>query len=309
MKKRILVVSSANMDFVMNMKRVPSAGETVIDHGNYKYVPGGKGANAAIAAARLGADCVFCTRLGSDTNGAVLKKFYTDNGIDPRFIKIDRNASTGLAAIMVEANGMNRIVVYPGANGNLCDDDVEEAFICYPDALFVNFEIPKEVMYTACKYAEKQGIPIFIDAGPADLSIRLSELPPIEVFSPNESETFAFTGIKPSSMDNCLRAASALYNKMKVKYIVIKLGDRGCFIYDGIHYNLASPYETEAVDTTAAGDAFTAALTLEYMRKGDILAACSYANAVGSMVVSKSGASSSIPTADEVSEFLKKQEI
>lgn len=309
MKKRILIVSSANMDLVLNMKRVPSAGETVIDSGNYSYVPGGKGANAAIAAARLGADCVFCTRLGNDTNGSTLKKFYTDNGIDTRFVKTDRTAPTGLAAIMVESNGMNRIVVYPGANGNLCNDDVEEAFMCYPDALFVNFEIPKEVMFTACKYAEQQKIPIFIDAGPADKTIRLGDLPPLEVFSPNESEAFAFTGILPSTMDNCLRAASALYNKMKVKYIVIKLGERGCFIYDGIHYNLVSPYETDAVDSTAAGDSFTSALTLEYLRSGDILAASGYANAVGSMVVSKHGASSSIPTCDEVKEFLKNQEL
>lgn len=309
MKKRILVVSSANMDLVLNMKRVPSAGETVIDSGKYGYVPGGKGANAAVAVSRLGGDSVFCTRLGNDTNGAELKSFYTANGIDTRFINISKNAPTGLAAIMVESNGMNRIVVYPGANTELCDDDVEEAFMCYPDALFVNFEIPTKTVFTACEYAKKQNIPIFIDGGPADPSIRLDLLPPIEVFSPNESETYTFTGIEPNGMESCLRAASALYNKMKVKYIIIKLGERGCFVYDGIHYNVGSPFETTAVDSTAAGDAFTAALALEYLRCGDIMKACRYANAVGSIVVSKPGASSSIPTCDEVNEFIKAREL
>ncbi|MBQ7822176.1 MAG: ribokinase [Clostridia bacterium] len=308
MKKRILVVSSANLDFVLNMKRVPGAGETVIDMGSYDHVPGGKGANAAVAVSRLDGDCVFCTRLGNDANGKMLKQFYSECGIDTRFVITDKTASTGLAAIMVESNGMNRIVVYPGANMNLCDDDVEEAFMCYPDALFVNFEIPSETVFTACEYAKKQEIPIFIDAGPADKSIRLDLLPPIEIFSPNESETYAFTGIEPTSMENCLRAASALYKKMNVKYIVIKLGERGCFIYDGIHYHLCAPFETVAVDSTAAGDAFTAALALEYLRCGDILSACSYANAVGSIVVSMPGASSSIPTEEKVRKFLKSQD-
>ncbi|MBQ4137085.1 MAG: hypothetical protein IJD67_03145 [Clostridia bacterium] len=166
MKKRILVISSANLDFVMNMNRVPGAGETLIDSGSYTYVPGGKGANAAVALARLGGDSVFATRLGNDQNGKTLKSFYKDCGIDLRFVKQDEKAPTGLAAILVEANGMNRIIVYPGSNALLSKEDVEEAFTCYPDALFINFEIPSEIVETACGYAKRQGIPIFVDAAP-----------------------------------------------------------------------------------------------------------------------------------------------
>lgn len=307
MKKRILVISSANLDFVMNMTRVPGAGETLIDSGSYTYVPGGKGANAAVAFARLDGDCVFCTRLGNDQNGKTLKGFYKDCGIDLRFVKQDEKAPTGLAAILVEASGMNRIIVYPGSNALLSKDDVEEAFTCYPDALFINFEIPSEIVQTACEYAKRQGIPIFVDAGPADNTVRLDLLGPLEVFSPNESETYEFTGIEPSNMENCLRAAMLLHKKTQAKYIIIKLGDRGCFVYDGIHYNLCAPFETVAVDSTAAGDAFTAALTLEYLRCGDILEACHFANAVGSIVVSKPGASSSIPYVADVRRFLEEQ--
>lgn len=309
MKKRILAVSSANMDLVLNVNRVPSAGETVIDSKKYTYIPGGKGANAAVTIARLDGDSVFCTRLGNDNNGTALKNFYKENGIDTRFIKKDADAPTGLAAIFVESNGMNRIIVYPGANAKINKEDVEEAFMCYPDALFVNFEIPYESVVCACSYARKQGIPIIVDAGPADTSLNLDLLGEIEVFSPNESETLAFTGIAPTNADNCLRAAIALYKKVKAKYIVIKLGDRGCYIYDGIHYHICTAYEVNAVDTTAAGDAFTAAMTLEYVRSGDIVGACKYANAVGALVVSKEGASSSIPTYKEVFEFIKEREI
>lgn len=309
MKKRILTVSSANMDLVLNVNRVPGAGETVIDSNRYAYIPGGKGANAAVAVARLDGDSVFCTRLGNDSNGTELKRFYKENGIDTRFIKKDEDASTGLAAIFVESNGMNRIIVYPGANAKIDKEDVEEAFMCYPDALFVNFEIPYESVVCACSYARKQGIPIIVDGGPADPALNLDLLGEIEVFSPNESETLAFTGISPTNADNCLRAAITLYKKVKAKYIVIKLGDRGCYIYDGIHYHICTSYEVNAVDTTAAGDAFTAAMTLEYIRSGDIVGACKYANAVGAIVVSREGASSSIPTYKEVFDFIKEREI
>lgn len=310
MKKRILTVSSSNMDLVLGMSRIPSAGETLKEcRAGYASVPGGKGANAALTVARLGASSVFCTRLGNDRNGEELKTFYEKSGIDTRFVFTDTSASTGLAAIMVESNGRNRIVVYPGANERLCDEDVESAFMCYPDALFLNFEIPMQTVLTACRYAQKQEIPIIVDAGPADSTIRLEELPPIEIFSPNESETYALTGIEPAGMESCLRAASKLYERLNTKYVVIKLGDRGAFIYDGIHYNVIPSYEVTAVDTTAAGDAFTAALSLEYIRGAGIVNACKYANAVGAVVVSRKGASSSIPTSNEVDAFIREHEL
>ncbi len=304
MKKRILVIGSANLDFVMNVKRVPAAGETLIDTGSYNYSPGGKGANAAVTVAMLEGDCIFCSRLGSDNYGTSLKKFYGECGVDTRFVKLDQSAATGLASIMVEESGMNRIIVYPGANSALSKDDIEDAFMCYPDALYLNFEIPFEMVCFACEYAKKQQIPVFIDAGAAHSSTRLDMLGAVEVFSPNESETLALTGIEPTTMESCLRACSILYKKMTSKYIVIKLGERGCFIYDGIHYNLCAPFDTVAVDTTAAGDAFTAALALEYMRCGDILKSCRYANAVGSLVVSRHGSAESIPNQKQVNELL-----
>lgn len=308
-KKRILTVGSSNMDLVLNMNRVPMAGETVIDLGTYSSVPGGKGANSALAVARLGADSVFCARLGKDANGELLSAFYKKSGIDTRFVKRDAKLPTGLAAIMVESSGANRIVVYPGANMSLERDDIEEAFMCYPDALLMNFEISKEAVYSACEFASARGIPKFIDGGPAVKSIDLEKLGKVEIFSPNESETHVYTGIRPDTINDCLRAASALYNRMDVKYIVIKLGDRGCFVYDGIHYNICESYEVDAVDTTAAGDAFTAAMTVEYIKTGDVIKACRYANAVGAMVVTRAGAAPSIPRREDVLEFIRSREL
>ncbi len=309
MKKRILVVSSANMDFVMNVGKLPEAGRTVVERRGYSYIPGGKGANAALTLARLGADCIFCAKLGSDANGQRLRALYSENGIDTRFITFDKKAPTGLAAIVVEENGDNRIIAYPGANERLSVGDVEDAMTTLPDAVFLQFEIPEKAVVATTKFAYEKHIPVFIDAGPAYVGYPLDELAPLEVISPNESETYALTGVMPNTMDNCLRASTVLMQKVQTKYVVIKLGERGAYIHDGKYSRLITPYECDAVDTTAAGDAFTAAMTHEYLKTGDIVKAVKYANAVGGIVVSRVGASSSIPTAAEVDSFIKERGI
>ena len=205
MKKRILTVSSANMDFVMKVARVPEAGQTLLDDGSFRFVPGGKGANAAVAIQRLGGDSVFCTRLGNDRNGDELRRIYAREGVDCRFIVTDPERATGLASIMVEPSGQNRIIVFPGANAAICSDDVESAMLCRPDALFMQLEIAADAIIYAARYAAERNIPIFIDAGPALPDFPFAKLPRLEVFSPNETETEAYTGIVPSSPEACLR--------------------------------------------------------------------------------------------------------
>ncbi len=307
--KRILVVGSANMDFIMNVKRAPEAGETVVSYDRYEYVPGGKGANAAVAAARLGADVMFATRLGNDRNGEILRQVYESCGIAPRYIKTDKKHPTGLAGIVVEKNGSNRIITFPGANTAIDDDDLEEAFMCYPDALFMQFEIADDIILKAVKTANENKIPVFIDAGPAKVEFPFGNLGALEVFSPNETETYAYTGISPINAATALHACIKLRNKIDAKYIVLKLGSRGALVYDGVYSEIIPPYENEVVDTTAAGDAFTAALTYEYIKSGDIIRAAKFANVVGSIVVSRAGAYPSLPTADEVARFIQRKNI
>ena len=309
MQKRILVVSSANIDFVMKVGKLPAAGQTVIEPRGYSYVPGGKGANAALALARLGADSIFCARLGCDDHAQKLRSLYVNEGIDVRFLQNDRLASTGLASIIVEESGANRIIVYPGANNNLCSDDVEDAMTCIPDAVFVQMEIPDEAVIAATKFAKKRNIPVFLDTGAVRADWPIDLLGPLEVISPNESETFALTGIMPTNATECLRAADMLMKRVDTKYVVIKLGGRGAYIHDGKYSQLVSAYETDVVDTTAAGDAFTAALTHEYLKSGDIVRAARYANAVGAIVVSREGAATSIPTARQVESFIERNGI
>ena len=305
-KDRILVVSSANIDFVQRMSRVPYSGETLVEReGGYSYVPGGKGANSAIAFARVGADCVFTCRVGNDANGKRLIAMYEKEGIDTRYITKDEEYSTGLASILVEENGKNRIICYPGANTALCSADIEESFICYPDAVFMQLEIPDAAVIEASRRANAAGIPVFIDAGPARTDFPLKELGKVEIFSPNETETRTFTGISPTGEESALRAAIKLSTMVNAKYIVIKWGDKGAFIFDGKEYYMVPAEDVTVVDTTAAGDVFSAVMTYVYMQTGNIVSAVKYANVAAAISVTRPGASSSIPTRAEVMEYVK----
>ncbi|MBQ8372610.1 MAG: ribokinase [Clostridia bacterium] len=310
-KSRILVVGSANMDLSMNMYKVPAKGETILDDGGVAYIPGGKGANAAVALQKLGADCVFCAKVGADLHGQKLYQYYKEMGIDTTYIKVDRENPTGLAVVMKESDGANRIVVYPGANSYLTVDNVTEAFECEPDALYIGFEIPFAVAAHAAKLASSRGIPVFVDAAPADKDHPLETLPPVEIFSPNESETEIYTGILPKGSDSSLRAALNLYKRVKCRYLVIKQGDRGSFVYDGRHYFFVPAMRAgKAVDTTAAGDAYTAAMVLAYLEfASDIKMATKYGTAAGAIAVTRKGASSSIPSAYEVAELVTNGDI
>ena len=305
-KKRVLVIGSSNLDFVMNMYKLPGAGESVVDNGGVAYVPGGKGANAAIALSRLGAESVLCAKLGADIHGQKLYNYYKEIGLNTSYIKVDHDNPTGLAVVMKEGDGSVRRVVFPGANAELTTEMIMEAFECQPDALYLGFEIPYNMVVSAAKVAASKGIPIFIDATGATKDLDLEKLPPVEVFSPNEQEALELTGITPSSMETSLRAALAIARKTKVKNVVIKQGSRGAFLYDGKRYNTFPAVRADkTVDTTSAGDAFTCALTLEYLRNGgDIKAAIKYGNVAGAITVTRPGATSSIPTEEEINAFL-----
>ncbi len=304
MAKRILVAGSSNIDFRLSTPYIPAPGETMLSSGRYAFTPGGKGANAAVAAASLGADVVFCSRVGDDAYGDRLIALFNERGIDTRYVKVDKTEQTGLSVVMVEKNGANRVISYGGANQKISDADVEAAFGCYPDAVLTQFEIRHEAVIAAAHSAAYDNIPLIVDAGPARSDFPLEKLEKIEILSPNESETEILTGIRPNNLENCLRASIALCNRVDIRYVVLKLGARGCYVYDGKYCDLISPVEVSVVDTTAAGDVFTAALTTEYLRTGDILASARFANAAGALAVSKAGAIASVPTLDEVRKIL-----
>ena len=301
MKPRILVVGSLNMDLRLSLTRMPAAGETCFGR-DYAYIPGGKGANQAVAAARLGGEVVFCGRRGKDANGSALEAGLQKEGVDVSLLTADPAAQTGLAVIPVEDDGQNRIVVLSGANMRVSAADLREAFRRPIDAVIAQLEIPLETVFALHAITREKNIPLILDAGPA-MPLELERLEGIEVISPNETETSAITGIHVTDDPSALRAAEEIEKRSRAKYVVLKLGGRGCLLYGQGLRRFYPACPVRPVDTTAAGDAFTAALTVRYLETGDMEAAVSYANQAGALAVTRKGAQPSLPFADEVESF------
>lgn len=304
--KRVLVIGRMSMSLVMNMYKIPALGETAVDDGGVAYVPGGEGAGAAIALAKLGADALLAGKIGADAHGQRLYKYYKDAGVNTGMIKVDLDEPTALSVTMREAEG-ERTLLYPGAGAKYTVDNISEAMSLSPDALYLGLGIPWNLVLNSARLAASCGVPIFVDASPAIADQPLESLPEVEIFSPNEEEIFTYTGIMPAGVESSLRAALALRKRVKAKYIVIKQGERGAFIYDGKKYFLVGAAKAgKVVDTSSVGDSFTAAMTLEYLRCGDIRTAVKYGAAAGAIAASREGSFGSIPTDAEVRDFMLK---
>lgn len=306
MSKRILTVSSAYMLIEMGADRIPAAGETLTAHGSVSYGPGGAGANTAIALKRLGAESVFCARIGRDPHGETLYDFYKECGVDVSHLALDRENATGCSVRLTVEGESPRAIKYPGANLLLSESDVDEAFLSCPDALCLQADVGDAALLYAADYAARHDIPIFFDAGPARSSLPLEKLPFLKVFCADEAEIETYTGILPRGADSCLAATMELLHRIKTEYVVIKLHDRGAFVCNGRHFKFHSAYSVKEVDHGAAGDAFFAALALRLLENGeDIGEAMRYATAVGALTVTERGEAFSIPNGKAVESFLQ----
>lgn len=295
---RAAVVGSINMDLILNMEKVPSLGENVLGT-DYGYANGGKGANQATALGTLGAKVRMIGKVADDENGKALLTNLKEKNIDVS--GVDTNGSqTGLAVIILDGEGRNRIVVYEGANAEIDSKAAVKSLIDYkPDLLLIQFETNEDVVINCVNEAVKNNITTVIDCGPAK-AFDLEKMQGADIISPNESETEALTGIYPNNDESILKASQILKERSKAKYIVLKLGARGCSVWDGKTLEFQPSYKTNVVDTTAAGDCFTAAMALQYLRSGDIYSACDMGNKAGAIAVSRMGAQSSMPTIEEI---------
>ena len=296
------VVGSINMDLILKMNKVPDAGENLLGT-SYGYANGGKGANQAVGLARLGAATKLIGKVADDENGRKLLGNLKANNIDISGVST-KGTQTGLAAIMLDANGNNRIVVYEGANAEMDADEAAAQITDDLDLLLLQFETSEDVVIKCVNTAVSKGITTVVDCGPAK-EFSLEKMQGATIITPNESETKALTGIFPDSEVTILEASQILMKRSKAKYIVLKLGSRGCSVWDGENLTILPAYKSNVVDTTAAGDCFTAAMALEFLRSGDIISACDMGNKAGSISVSRMGADASMPTADDIMNFNK----
>lgn len=301
-KPSILVVGSMNMDLVLLADRMPAVGESY--YGNeYHYIPGGKGANQAAAAALLGAEVTFIGRVGNDAHGEKVIQNLASKGIKTDLIARDAELPTGLAVIIVDPSGENRIMVYGGANLNMQISDLSPAFEKTYDAIMMNLEVPDEIIINTCRTARELQVPVIIDAGPAR-KFDLMTLGEIEILSPNETETEALTGLKCDNEENARTAAARLAEISNAIFIVLKMGDRGALIHHMGKSELIDAFKVDAVDATAAGDAFTAAMSVHLLQHSDIRKAVRYGNAAGAIAVTRLGAQTSLPGKEETDNFL-----
>ncbi len=291
------VAGSINIDLILKAPHIPECGENVVGS-DYGYANGGKGANQATALAKLGAKVRMIGKVADDANGRKLVDNLERNGIDTSGVA-KNGTQTGLAAILLDGEGRNRIIVYEGANAQINPDEAVEAIDTDTQLLLVQFETSEEVVTAVVNHAIKNGITTVIDCGPAK-NFALEKMQGATILSPNESETKALTGIDPENEAAVLQASIILKERSKAEFIVLKLGERGCSLYDGKELKFFSAFESKVVDTTAAGDCFTAALALEYVRSGNIEIACITGNKAGSIAVSRLGAENSMPTVDEI---------
>lgn len=294
------VMGSINMDIILNMDIVPDVGENVLGT-TYGYANGGKGANQAVGLARLGAQVKMSGKVADDANGHKLIENLKKNNVDTSAVSLS-GTQTGLAAIIIDGNGRNRIVVYEGANAEIDPDEAADCITDSLDLLLVQFETNEDAVVSCVNRAIEKNAVTVIDCGPAK-NFALEMMQGATIITPNESETKALTGIFPEDDESILEASKVLKERSKAKYVVLKLGERGCSVWDGEFLRIMPPYPCKVVDTTAAGDCFTAAMALEYVRTGDIYAACDMGNKAGSIAVSRMGADASMPTAVELKNF------
>ena len=302
---KILVVGSVNMDIVARVDHMPVAGENVRGW-DLRTIPGGKGANQAVAAARLGAETTLLGRVGDDEFGGRLRRGLADAGVRTGAIAARPGCPSGIALILIDAAGQNSIVITPGANGRLTPADVEAArpLIAEADAVVLQLEIPPETVAAAIGIAREVGTPTIVDAGPPRTPVDEAVFT-ATVLTPNEAEAAALLGLAPGS-----RGAEDLARDLLARgpgAVVLKAGTRGAIVADSKRLVRVPAFMIQPVDTTAAGDAFTAALAIEFVRGTDLAAAARTANAAGALACLKLGAQPSMPTAAEVADFLGRQ--
>ncbi len=302
---KIVVVGSSNTDMVIKSERLPAPGETILG-GEFFMNPGGKGANQAVAAARLGGEVVFVAKVGNDIFGQQAVSGFKEEGIGTNFIGVDTQLPSGVATIMVDGKGENCIAVAPGANNSLSARDIELAMdqIDAASVLLMQLETPMETIEYVASLGHEKGKLVILNPAPAQpLSDAL--LAKVDIITPNESEAELLTGIKVETLDDA-KAASAVLRKKGVGTVVITLGSQGAFVDSELFSGLVPVRKVKVIDTTAAGDTFNGALAVGIASGMKIKEAVLFANNAAAISVTRLGAQASAPGLEELKGFAEK---
>lgn len=298
--KRIVVAGSLNMDLVVETSRRPKPGETITGK-SVKTIPGGKGANQAYAVGKLGGNVGMIGAVGDDEFGQALKKNLESAGVDTSALKVLENETTGQAFITVDDQGENSIILIPGANGKVTKDLVQACAACIEqcDILIMQLEIPVETAAYLKDLAVKLGKTVILDPAPAQPNLPDTLWQGVEYIKPNETELEILVGRKMETLEELKCGAREMIQK-GVKGVIVSLGGEGCLFVTETEETYFPANKVKAVDTTAAGDSFTAAFALALSQGKSCDEAIRFGQKVSAIVVTRKGAQTSIPTIDEV---------
>ncbi len=297
--KPIVVVGSSNMDLVIKTGRIPKPGETILG-GEFVMVAGGKGANQAVAAARLGAEVHFVARVGRDPFGEKMLENFKRDKIGTDYVVRDEKNASGVAIIVVDEAGENSIVVAPGANGALQPADVEaaEEVIASADSMLLQLEVPLETVTCAARLAARHGTRVILDPAPAR-PLPEGLLAAVSLITPNETEAEILTGIAGDDEDSA-RAQAAAIRAKGVGTVLVTRGARGSLLDDGTSVRSFPAPNVESADSTAAGDCFNGALAAALADGAALNEAIEFASRAAAFSTTRLGAQDSLPTKAEM---------
>ena len=299
--KNICVIGSLNMDLVVNVDTMPKPGQTIIGS-NFKEVPGGKGANQAVAMARLNGNVSMIGKVGEDGFGQTLINSLKNDKVDTTYIQT-ANGATGVALITVDKNAQNSIVVSPGANFEVKEDDIDNNIeaIKNSDIVVLQLETPLDTIKYALNKAKELNKYTILNPAPA---VKLDDeiIKNVDLLTPNETELEIISGVSIETEEDIQKAAQIMIEK-GVKELIVTLGSKGSLYINKEKSMFKKAYKVEAVDTTAAGDSYTGALAVALSQNKGMEDAMDFASKVGALSVLKEGAQSSLPTLEDVENF------
>lgn len=299
MANKIIVVGSSNTDMVLKVPRIPAPGETILGS-DFFVIPGGKGANQAVAAARSGAKVTFVACVADDNFGTQSIENYRKDGIETRYIKVQSGTHSGVALINVSDDGENSISVASGANSHLLPEDIATYSDAFNESgiVLAQLETPLNTIEAVAEKAHALGIPFILNPAPAAM---LSDniLKKVSILTPNETEAALLTGRKEVKDNEIHSMAEELLGK-GVKTVIITLGSKGVFLCNENHREVIPGYKVKAVDTTAAGDVFNGVLASAVAAGKPIKQAIDHAQKAAAISVTRLGAQPSAPTLDEI---------
>lgn len=305
---KMLVIGNSYIEMILNVSSLPAA-DTMQIEDKYELRPGGKACNSAIVSSRLGLETVICSTLGSDGNGSRLMSFYKNNNIDTRFIRTDRDKKTGLSILIHETDfESSRRILYPGANSIMSYSQLEDAFSCCPDGAYISLDVPFEMVVKASEICYRNDIPLFVEASPARSGYHLEDLVNVEAFIMNQVEAQIFSGMRVYNTEFCLRACMKISQRIRSNHYVVRMGDKGVFLYDGKYHNvvISGLMEEESASGTCV-DVESATFASSYLLTSDVNRAALLASVAGYMV--RNDENIRIPTKEQIQKFCVKNKI